>query len=274
MTTEALPAPVAPPTEEPFPYGWRYVQHDADDGSFSYVQVPLTLDDVLHPEEGDQVTQSTDHQRRCRYLCNVFTARLATDPAAVALHEVRISWDVADLKAHGPDLSVILGIRERRNWSTFNVATEGVRPALIVEVTSPGTRGLDLFQKVDEYDIAGVPLYVIVDFVERQSAPQARLIGYQQLGGVYTTLAADAQGRLWLPPVRLWLGLDDGEVFCYDESGTRLGDYSDVVAELAATEAELAAEVQARQQAEDRATAAEARLRALEAETARLRGER
>jgi Uma2 family endonuclease len=105
------------------------------------------------------------HERRNLYLYDVFGARLADDPTAVVLHDVRVAWDVPGLKAHGPDLAVIFGIRERenKNWSTFNVAAEGVRPTLIVEVTSPETAALDRSAKLEEYNLARVPLYVIID---------------------------------------------------------------------------------------------------------------
>ena len=145
-TPDALvtPTPAAPggPTD-PYRYGWRYVRRTGAGGRRVWEQVPLTLQDVLHPQVGDFVIQSYAHARRCHYLADVFEARLAADPSAVVLNEVRIAWDVPGLKPHGPDIAVILGVRERQDWSTFDVAAEGVRPALIVEVVSPGTARLD-----------------------------------------------------------------------------------------------------------------------------------
>ncbi|MDW8065900.1 MAG: Uma2 family endonuclease, partial [Anaerolineae bacterium] len=38
-----------------------------------------------------------------------------------------------------------------------------VRPALVVEVTSPATRGMDLGEKAAEYREAGIPEYWVVD---------------------------------------------------------------------------------------------------------------
>ena|SRR3712207_241616 len=140
-TIEVLVTGVDP--ADPFRYGWRYIQHERDNGTVDVEQVPLTLEDVLHPQEGDQATHSEAHQRRCVYLYDVLRAQLAGDPTAVVLQDVRIAWDVPGLGAHGPDLAVILGVRERKNWSTFDVATEGVRPALIIEVISPETAALD-----------------------------------------------------------------------------------------------------------------------------------
>jgi hypothetical protein len=166
---------------------------------------------------------------------------------------------------------VIFGVRERKNWSTFRVAEEGVRPALIVEITSPETRGHDVMTKVDHYELAGVPLYVIVDAVERRGQPGVRLIGYTLTPEGYRVLAPDDQGRLWLAPVRVWLGVRDGEIICYDESGRPLGDHLALVRALqeeeqARREAEARAmEAETRATAEQRArAAAEARVRELE----------
>ncbi len=63
-----------------------------------------------------------------------------------------------------PDLVVVL--RERRHI----VAPKGLigAPDLVVEVTSPGTRRVDLGQKLRLYASAGVREYWIVDPIERR----------------------------------------------------------------------------------------------------------
>ena len=72
----ARPTPAADtPLDDPFRYGWRIVRRDLGDGYFDEELVPLRLIDLLHPEEGDQVLCNYDHQRRVRYLANVFLAR-------------------------------------------------------------------------------------------------------------------------------------------------------------------------------------------------------
>lgn len=58
---------------------------------------------MLHPEEGDQVTRSSLHQRRWHYLREVFERQVADDPTAVVLDDVRIEWDVPDLEPHSPE---------------------------------------------------------------------------------------------------------------------------------------------------------------------------
>jgi Uma2 family endonuclease len=267
--THTLPAPgAADPAaaDDPFCYGWRYVKRDLGAGNVTVETIPLTLEDVLHPEAGDQVTHSEAHQRRVRYLCNVFASRLAHDSSAVVLDDVRIKWDVPEVRPHGPDIMVIFGVREKQNWSTFDVAQEGTRPALIIELTSPETDALDRSNKLEEYDIVGVPLYVIVDTVTRKGQATLRLLGYRHTGTTFEGMPLDAHGRLWLEPLHLWLGIADNEIVCYDETGQPLGDYVEL-------KTALEAERQARTAAEARAAAAEARLQELEAELRRLRGE-
>lgn len=78
-----------------FPYGWRYVERELPAGGVAWEQVPLTLEDVLHPQEGDQATHSDLHQRFCVYLYTVFQALLAAVEGAVVLHDVRVAWAAA-----------------------------------------------------------------------------------------------------------------------------------------------------------------------------------
>ena len=260
MTAAPASSPATPdvaPTLEPDRYDWRHVQREQPDGSVTIERVPLTLEDVLHPEEGDQAPESEPHERRRRYLADVLTARLADDPGAVVLSDVRIAWDTPGVRPHGPDIAVIRGVRARQPWRTFNVAAEGVRPALIIELTSIGTAGLDRSNKLEQYELVGVPQYVIVDAVRGEQLVAPRLLGYR-LGPVgYQGQAPDEHGRLWLEAPRRWLGVADGEPVCYDEAGRTLSDYTALAAAL---EAERAARA-----------GLEARLRELEAELRRRR---
>ena len=198
------------------------------------------------------MTHSDLHQRICVYLYNVFRGLLATMPSAVVLHDVRVAWDVPDLKAHGPDLAVIFGVRQPKNWSTFDVAQEGVRPELIIEVTSPETRSIDLTTKLEEYDLAGVPLYIIIDLVQRHGQIVPRLLGYRQTPLVYAVVAPDERGWLWLEPLKVWLGVHEQTIVCYDAAGAPIADYADLRTAL---------------------TTAEQRVKDLEAEVRRLAGE-
>ncbi len=257
------------PIEDPFRYGWRFVRRPTPDDPNNLEQVPLTLEDVLHPEVGDFIVQSDRHTTDRTYLTLVLRACLEPSGVAIVLSKVRIAWDLPDLRAHGPDVMVIPGIAERENWSTFDVAVEGVRPALIVEITSPETRENDLERKVKHYARAGVAQYVIVDDMGRGRERRLRLLDYRLEAGAYRLHPPDADGRVHLVIANLWLGIWRDHVVCYDERGAAFGDYATVVRQAEADErarreaAAREAEAQARQAAEERACALEEELRRL-----------
>jgi len=279
-TTTPASAPGAPPADDPFRYGWRLVPRPTPDNPHHLEQVPLTLEDVLHPEVGDFIVHSDRHETDRMYLTAVLRARLEESGAAIVLSDVRIAWDVPDLRPHGPDVMVIPGIVERQDWSTFDVAVEGARPALIIEITSPETRENDLEIKVDHYARAGVPQYVIVDNQSRRGARRLRLLDYRLADGVYRLHPPDAAERVHLVIADLWLGIEGDHVVCYDEHGAAFGDYATVVrrakeAERRAKEAERRARREAeRARREAAAREAEARLRAAAEEQARREAER
>jgi Uma2 family endonuclease len=252
------------PPHDSYEYGWRYIRRELPDGDYELDRVPLTLADVLHPQEEDFIVHSDEHHRICVYLYNVLRAMLGS--VATVLADVRIAWDVHGIEPHGLDIMVLFGVREYKNWSTFHVADEGVRPSLIIEVTSPKTRRNDLYEKLIEYDEVGVPYYIIVDIHQRRSGTTRRILGYQHTLNGYINLAPDERGRFWMEPVGLWIGIDENEVVCYDTDGNIMGDYTATNAARADAEARAAAEAEAR-------VTAESRIRELEAELRRIRGE-
>src|SRR5262245_44098553 len=69
-------APQRPPTleEDPSRYGWRYVPARRPDGTVDLDHVPLTLEDVLHPQEGDFIVNNYGHHEDCEYLYAVIQA--------------------------------------------------------------------------------------------------------------------------------------------------------------------------------------------------------
>ncbi|PDV97844.1 Uma2 family endonuclease, partial [Candidatus Viridilinea mediisalina] len=215
--------------DDPWRYGWRYVRRPGAPEDAPLEQVPLTLEDVLHPEVGDFIVHSDRHETDRMYLTQILRAQLEPQGQAVVLSDVRVAWDHAELRAHGPDVMVIPGLATRQDWSTFDVAAEGQRPALIIEITSPETRKNDLVIKVDHYAQVGIAQYVIVDTIGRKPVRRLRLIGYRLVGGRYEVQPCDEHGRLWLDVAHLWLGIRGDHVVCYDAQGNELGDYVTVV---------------------------------------------
>ena len=272
-----------PPSANPFFYGWRDVCWVDDKGEEHYEQVLLTEEDVLHPQPGDHVTQNLPHLVDCNYLFSVFRAHLAARTDTVVLSDQLILWDIPDpelKKGHGPDIAVIPDVaKPRKDYESFDVAKEGVRPELIVEVTSPATRNVDLTTKRRHYYLAGVQYYVIVDGRIRHEQRQMRILGYQRGPQSYQRLRLNAEGRLWLPTVGLWLGQENGRVVCYDSEGQPIPD--PIESEQARQQAEQARQQaeQARQQAEQARQQAEqarqqAEVREQQAEQARQQAER
>jgi Uma2 family endonuclease len=264
-----------------FRYGYREVLKKLAGGREKVVRLPLTLEDVLHPQFGDVHVLSDAHGDDCVYLRDVLRERYKDDPSVVVFHDVGIFWDLPRLKHHSPDITVIFGVKERKDWKTFDVKTEKVRPVLIIEITSPSTRSVDLNDKVRQYARAGVPHYVIADAKERNDHRKLTLISYKLVRGTYKPVKLDADGRAWLEPVNLWLGLRNdprsgGErVALVDpKSNQEIGDYSAV--NTARAEAEALARValeRAASEAQLRAKA-EARVRELQEKLRRRNGRR
>lgn len=275
--------PVQPEPNKPdrYEYGWREITRITDEGHVVHERQPLTLWDILHPQEGDFRVHTDEHETFCGYLLDVFRAQVDGIAGAFVLHDTRVAWSkLSDIEAHGPDIAVIFNVREYDNWATFDENKENTRPSLIVEIVSPKTRKVDVEYKLDEYAQVGVEYYVIVDAHIRRRRTHYSLLGYRLVNGAYRPLVANQQGWLWLAPVKLWIGLQDNWLVCFDEEGNAIGDYVEVnearkIAEERAEQAERQAE-----QAELRALAEmqarlelEARLQAAEEELHRLRSE-
>jgi colicin import membrane protein len=233
----------------PFPYGWRDVPVQKPDGRTEFAQVPLTLEDALHPEEGDYTVSSHAHALDCNYLQYVFGARLSSDPTAAVLADVEVIWDDPEIKPHRPDIAVIPGVRRQKNWQSFHVVEEGTRPVLVVEVVSPSTRVNDVETKVEHYARVKVAHYVIADVWESDGRRHVGLIDYRLgPGGDYERQPLDPRGRVWLDEVGgLWLGVVDnlelgGDRLALFDPATdeEIGDYNQLSHLLAANAVALA----------------------------------
>ena len=261
-----------PDDADPFRLGWRYVTVRRPDGTEVSEQVPLTAEDVLFPEEGDFIVQTDYHSIDMAYLLTLFRAWLADDPDALALSDCRVDWNIPGVRPLGPDLAVFSGVGPRHGEiATFDLAAEGARPVLVIEITSPATRKNDLGIKGDFYHRAGVPLYVIADATEDPGGGRRlELIAYRYAAAGYRKVKPDARGWIPLAPLGLSLGVvrdertDCDRLACFDaKTGEEVGDYT-------AVSRALAAEAAARAEAEARAAEAEARIRELEEALRRL----
>lgn len=229
---------------DPFRFGWRYVQQIGRNGAKQRVRVPLTLDDVLHPQEGDHIPDNSQQGRDCNYLYGVLKWRLANHSHVVVFTDCLINWGVRGLRNHSPDISVFDGVGDpQRIWRTFRVARERARPLLAIEIVSPDAhdkqaRDNDVVTKVREYYRAGVPLYVLVD-QEHVDGPR-RIVGYRRGAHKYVRLPLDERGRVRLSPVRLRMGLHEERVVCWDaDTDKEIPDFTQMAQALADAQARI-----------------------------------
>jgi Uma2 family endonuclease len=251
-----------PPELDPLPYGWRYVKKVLPDGTTRLVQVPLTLEDTLHPQEGDEIPERLVHNLDAQYLGPVFRARARERlPNGLVLVDCLVDWGVPGIRNHSPDLSAFKGVINPPpglDIGTFRLRDSGGRCVLALEIVSPDRRDNDVVEKFREYHQVRVPLYVLID--QRTSGGPREIIGYRYTPGRYVRMRLDRQGRLPLKPLGLLLGLEDNRAVCYDaDTGERLGVY--------------VGGGQGREQERQAREAAEQRVRELEAELRRLRGQ-
>jgi Uma2 family endonuclease len=262
------PTPTPPsPQADPFRYGWRYQRRTRPDGSEELCEVPLTLEDVLHPQEDDVIPQRPYHERDRRYLSNTLRTRLPRLRGGLVLADCLVDWGVPGQRNTSPDISVFADLDQQPPSSigTFRLAPSGGHCLLVIELVSPDTRTNDVDRKPDEYHQAGVPLYVIVD--QKGEEGPRQLLAYRHTPEGYVLEELDEYGRVLLEPLGLRLGLKDNRVVCFDaQTGDELGDYTQEHEARQAAEQDRQREAQARQ-------AAEQRLREVEAELRRLRGE-
>jgi Uma2 family endonuclease len=244
-----------PPPDDPFRYGWRYVQRTLPDGGIEFDQVPLTLEDVLHPQEDDVIPENTQQERDRRYLTSVFEKRYVHDPHTLTLSDCLIDWGIRGLRAHSPDVTVLEGVRTKKGpWGTFRLREEGGHPLLVVEIVSPHTRNNDVVTKVEHYHRVGVPWYVLVDW-EHEDGPR-QLIVYRDTPKGYVEVQPDAAGRVLLDPTGILISLREERVVCFDAATAReLGDYVQVCRQL---EQEVAARQAAEQRQREEAAARQA----------------
>jgi Uma2 family endonuclease len=227
-------------------------------------EVPLTLDDVLHPEEGDVIPESSLHGDERAYLRNVIAQRFTRKQRARVFIDCLINWGVPGLRSHSPDVSAFNHVAEpEREWGTFSASQQGARCMFVIELVSPKTRRNDVRRKPPEYHRAGVPLYVMVD-QKRENGPR-QFLAYRNTPDGFVPMPLDRQGCIELKPLGLLLGLNNNRVVCFDAvTGEEIPDYTGEV------QARQAAELNATKQTQAR-RAAEARIRELEEELRRLR---
>lgn len=264
-------APPPAPLEDPFRYGWRYVKEKLSDGRVEIRQVPLTKEDVLHPQEEDFIVNNEWHHAILEYLWQALKSRSPDRMKMLVLMDVRVDWEVPQGWAHGPDIGVFFDLQKPhpRGKGTLYVKRTGARVGMVIEATSPDTEDNDFEKKMYEYFVIGIPLYVIIEMPKGEVGP-LRLHAYKRGATRYEPLTPDEKGRIWLDTVQLWIGIDGHDVYLEDAAGKRLPGYADLDVEKQAAEAKAERAQAEAQRAQAEAESANARAAAEAAERAAL----
>jgi len=277
------------PADDPFYYGHRWQAVTDEAGNVDYLEIPLTQDDFLDPQEGDHFVQGTLHEKDVEKIKSIFRRLHRHHPEFTVYSDLKIDWGVKGLKNPAPDVSVIPHVIDPgKPRGQFDVPDEGTRPRFVLEMVSPRFVESDYEKKPNVYERAGVQEYIIIDSNLRdwEDAVAYTLEGYRLHEGRYISIQPDARGWLFSAENQAWIGVtaDSDEFFVIDvQRGEKiLPDLEQ--AEVAEQRAEVAeeraiAEAAARQEAEqhviiERAARQEAERRAIAEATARAETER
>jgi hypothetical protein len=243
--------------DDPFRLGYRIA--DTPDGGTEWV--PLTVEDFLNPTPRCEACQDGLHSSTLHSLSGLLKRHFKDQNVFLGV-DMKMIWHIPGLPEPAPDLFIVHWIREvpPDQW-WFDIVETGLRPSLIIEIVTlldPDIRRLDYERKVEIYEQAKIPEYLIIAPASRLTDWKAELAGYR-LGedGLYRKIQPDNRGYLFLETTSLLFAIskDGREVLVIDASkGNRL---------LTAEEAILAAEERAAREAEARKT--------LEAELEKLR---
>jgi Uma2 family endonuclease len=243
---------------DPFRYGSRWTRVCLPNGEVVDQEIPLSLEDLLDPQPGDEIPQSDPHAQIVTTLFGLLKRHYEAAQDVVVFFDMKIEWGISGLPNPSPDLAVVLGIPKREGRSIYRVAEEGELPSLILEVVSFSDAvmyRLDHQLKVEFYQRVGIPEYIVVDPPFPGKEPLA-LTGYR-LGPDrrYRRIEPDSQGRLHSETTQLFFAPSE------DRCTVRVGDAATGEWLLTGSEEQAARRV------------AEERARLAEAENARLRAE-
>lgn len=258
---------------------------EGPEGRVELLELPLTRELFLDPQLGDTMVQGEWHDITAVEIAGLLRNHFRQQADVRVFHDMK-HYLLPRRPAPAPDVSVIRGLRPRRRRSTFRVKREGVRPSLVIEVVSPSpeTRKSDLIDKVELYEAAGIPEYLIVDSPNQVTGLPFKLLGYRlDAAGRYQSMKPDAEGRFLSETTGIWFQVSpDGQrIFLFEDStGRRLLNLTEQEERALRAEAKAAREAAARRAAEEKALheaaarrAAEEKAAHVEAEMARLQAE-
>lgn len=200
---------------DPYYYGWRYAYETSPGGAEKLVQVPLTYRDLLDPQEGDFIAESTVHQRVIDDVVDVLLRRYRSEPAIAVWSNLKIAFVIPGLTTGpGPDVCVVEGVEDRdRLRKSFRFGKEPGKIRLVIEVVSERSHKKDTRDLLKIYARLGVEEYVAILPRGSYAAGPFELKGWRlgRATGRLRALRPDPEGCLHLRGTRLLLGTgEDG----------------------------------------------------------------
>lgn len=150
--------------DDPFYYGWRERWEIDADGSERLRRIPLTYRDLLSPEVGDFIAESTIHRDVTEQLAGILKHRYAGSPDVAVWRDLKIALVIPGLTTGpGPDLCVVEGLEDRdRDRASFRFGEEPGTVRLTVEVVSRRSAQKDYGDILEIYSRIGVEEYVAI----------------------------------------------------------------------------------------------------------------
>jgi len=207
---DTYPTPIARTSESEPSYGWRNVTKILPSGEETYSQIPLTADDLLEPQLGDQVVQNSKHHRANNELFDMLDNYYEDSPGVEVFSDLKMIWKIPGLIEPAPDIAVVPNIKHKGlSHSSFDIVKEGTRPCLVIETMSDGYPGDDT-KKVNIYEKAGVTEYILINPHNTAPQPYSEIWGYQlAANGKYKLIKPDNQGRLLSDTTQIWFSVDE-----------------------------------------------------------------
>ncbi len=212
--------------EYPFDIGYRYVKNGS-----AMVQVPLTEEDFLHPQEDDRFMLTDAHTSAVTYIRHALKTVHADREGFRVFSDHRIDFQTDDIQPMGPDVIAFddFDIDWDPTVGTLPVVENELKTLFIAEVTSISTRRMDLHRKPELYHRFHVPYYLIFDLFGGDGEEfESELVAFRWTQRGFVRVKADPAFGVWVPTVLMWFKFDGTRVIAFDEKKRRIPDSTEV----------------------------------------------
>ena len=98
---------------------------------------------------------------------------------------------------------------------------------MVIEITSPSTRNLDLNEKLVIYHQAGVPRVVLIDAANPRHPEVIGLQVYDWAEAGYQVVDLEPPLRVWLEELKFHISIEDNTVVLRDRNLTEIEDFTE-----------------------------------------------